>query len=343
MKRAILVAAMAVAATSAFAQNNVTIYGVADAAYQYGSGKNTTFSGIQSGGWSGSRIGFTGSEELGNGLKGIFTLEFGTDLDTGAGLTQARQSFVGVDSVYGTVTAGRQYSPSGAMMGKNSAFEITGATPMSQFTGSTSYGTMGTGDKSRWNNSIAYQSKTYNGFTGRAVYAFGEKDVTKATNNDSSLGFGVSYANGPYNADVIYQTLTNVNQTEGDVREWYFGGGYDFQVVKVVGSYQTLSSDRVVNAGTDSKTWSLGAIVPVSAVGKVRAEYARTSFSDSAVNGSSRGWAIGYTHDLSKRTMLYTSYTHISNDANSLGFGANGVGAAGESNHTVVAGLKHSF
>ena len=62
MKRVILAAALAIAALSAYAQSSVTIYGVADAAYAYGSGDSVdgtkSFSGVQSGGWSGSLLGF---------------------------------------------------------------------------------------------------------------------------------------------------------------------------------------------------------------------------------------------------------------------------------------------
>ena len=95
----------------------------------------------------------------------------------------------------------------------------------------------------------------------------------------------------------------------------------------------------------------MGAIVPVTTNGKVRVEYAQTKFSQSGeqpvaelrTNGSSSGWGVGYTHDLSKRTMLYTNYSYITNDKDSMDFGANGIGARGESNYTITAGIKHTF
>jgi len=367
MKRVILAVVLAIASLAAMAQSNVTIYGVADAAYEYGSGDGTKFSGVQSGALSGSRIGFKGEEDLGNGLKGIFTLEYAVDTDTGTGLTSARQSFVGLGSQFGAVTLGRQYAPSGVAMAKNSAFEVSGATPMNQFLNgkgvglSTLGGTMGTGDVSRWNNSIAYQSPTFAGFTGRAIYGFGESattitganTATAKTTDNGRFGLGGTYVTGPFNVDVIYQTTMNVRSTYpivitqgGDVKEWYVGAGYDFTVVKVVGSYQTLNADATALKGVDSKVWSLGAIVPVSTNGKVRVEYAKTDFTNLLgvdSTGSSNGFGIGYTHDLSKRTTLYTNYTRITNDSSSQAFGANYVGTVGDSNYTVVAGLKHSF
>ena len=315
------------------------------------------------GGWSGSRIGFKGQEDLGNGLKGVFTIEYGTSIDTGDGLNTARQSFVGLDSNYGAVTLGRQYAPSGIYMARNSAFEVTGATGMNQFAGSSRAGiayfgsSMGTGDQSRWSNSIAYQSKDYSGFSGRVIYAFGENDTSPnqggtspdaSTSDDSRFGISGSYVNGPFNIDVIYQGTYGIktlyapfiSARGGDINEYYIGAGYDFKAVKVVGSYQQLNGSDDANYGQDADVWSVGAIYPVTTAGKIRAEYASTSYDR---YGSSDGWSLGYTHDLSKRTMLYTSYSYISNDSDSLPLGANGVGALGESNYTLVAGVKHSF
>lgn len=400
MKKVLVVGAiLAAIASSAQAQSSVTIYGVADAAVQVGNGgggfsqnsktgvrtdvnDNRHFTGVQSGGWSGSRIGFKGEEDLGNKVKAVFTLEYGTDLDTGTGLTQSRQSYVGLSSGdYGTLTLGRQYAPSGVLISKNSAFDISGATPMNQFLNGKSVGlsalggTMGTGEVSRWNNSIAYQSPVFNGFSSRVAYALGETGNTTGftkgvydpasantasaeTTDNGKFGVSGSYANGPLNVDVIYQTVMNVTSTYpkvdtqgSDVQEWYVGGGYDFKFVKVVASYQTLNNKNSAASAIDSKVWSVGAIVPVTTNGKVRVEYAQTKFSQSGeqpvaelrTNGSSSGWGVGYTHDLSKRTMLYTNYSYITNDKDSMDFGANGIGARGESNYTITAGIKHTF
>ena len=81
-KKLIALAVAGLASTAAFAQSNVTIYGIVDAGYVNSSvdraaGGNGNFSGIQSGVWAGSRLGFRGEEGLGNGLKAVFTLEYG--------------------------------------------------------------------------------------------------------------------------------------------------------------------------------------------------------------------------------------------------------------------------
>ena len=393
IKKSLIALALATLGTAAFAQSNVTIYGVADVGYMYAKGNPETgvsgtnsFSGLASGGWSGSRLGFKGEEDLGNGLKAIFQFEYGMNIQQNEAMGALnRQAFVGLDSKYGTFTAGRQYAPSYLIMGRNSANEITGNNPMNQMVGGngaipTLGGTMATNSNSRWNNSVAFQSKTYGGVSGRAIYSFGESgyngnvtggDPTVSTGDNGKLGIGLSYVNGPLNIDGIWQGQRNVRTTYlgatavgqgSDINEFYVGAGYDFNVVKVVGSYQNLKNKNTNLSfnRADAYVWSLGAIVPVSAAGKVRMEYAQVAFnqadntgvpSEFQLDGRSKGFSVGYTHDLSKRTMLYTSIAHMTNDGNSLGLGTgavgsgagDNVGASGQSNNSFLAGVKHSF
>lgn len=67
-------------ATPALAQTSIQIYGIADAGVVWQRGGPTK---IVSGGEDGSRLGFKGTEELGNGYKAIFNLESRVELDTG--------------------------------------------------------------------------------------------------------------------------------------------------------------------------------------------------------------------------------------------------------------------
>ena len=64
-----------------------------------------------------SRLGFKGSEDLGNGLKAIYQIEFGIRSDggqeqvTGDGHTSLRNTFVGLASDWGTFLVGRHDTP----------------------------------------------------------------------------------------------------------------------------------------------------------------------------------------------------------------------------------------
>ncbi|ETN82740.1 hypothetical protein NECAME_17644 [Necator americanus] len=110
---------LAVAASPAFAQSSVTLYGLVDAAVRYQTnaapdGKDLV--GMTVGPETNSRWGLRGTEDLGGGLSAIFRLENQFDAFNGKLSSPnelfGRQSYVGLSSdTYGTLTLGRQYSP----------------------------------------------------------------------------------------------------------------------------------------------------------------------------------------------------------------------------------------
>jgi predicted porin len=84
MKRNILAALIGVCfAAPAFAQSNVTMYGIMDAGVHVMDNGNGTKTKLVSGIADGSRIGFKGTEDLGGGFKAIFNIEARVELDTG--------------------------------------------------------------------------------------------------------------------------------------------------------------------------------------------------------------------------------------------------------------------
>lgn len=85
MNKTLIVAAAAASfATVAHAQSSVTLYGVLDAGIAYQSNvSGKSLWQMHSGGIDQSRFGLRGSEDLGGGLKAIFTLESGFNLGNG--------------------------------------------------------------------------------------------------------------------------------------------------------------------------------------------------------------------------------------------------------------------
>ncbi|MBR8501625.1 porin, partial [Burkholderia cenocepacia] len=114
MNKTLIVAAAAASfATVAHAQSSVTLYGVLDAGITYQSNVASKSLWSMGSGIDQSRFGLRGSEDLGGGLKAIFTLESGFNIGNGRlgnnGGMFNRQAFVGLSSQYGTVTLGKQY------------------------------------------------------------------------------------------------------------------------------------------------------------------------------------------------------------------------------------------
>jgi predicted porin len=378
-KKLIAIAVAGLASGAALAQTNVTMYGVADVGYVYsqgnagiGGGKNK-FSGLAGGGvTAGNRLGFKGEEALGNGLKAVFTLEYGLEMDINAGVgtsgLNARQQFVGLSSNFGTVSLGRQYAPGFNATANNDALEATDMgiqSSLSVYAGNS----ITPNSPARYNNSIAYTSNNLSGFTVSAIYGFGESNLgglsNASTSDNGRFGLGVNYANGPINLDALYQSRQNVTEafptpagTGDDINEWYLGGSWDFKVVKAYASYQALDNKNrgaVFGAygnviADENDIWTVGLTVPVFSNGVVGLSYGKLSVDNrNAPDGDSWGWGAMYTHNLSKRTALYAAYTYFDNDRTGVAVqtqvanGGVGIGALGQSNYTFGTGIRHSF
>jgi len=355
-KKLIALAVASLASGAAFAQTNVTIYGIADAGYVYSSGDpirgvagTNTFSGIVSGILSGSRLGFRGEEALGNGLKAIFTLEYALNIDTNAGLgysgsatgLNSRQQFVGLSSAtLGTVALGRQYAPGYQATANNDP--MGGALVESQSFLSNNAGyTITPNSPARWDNALTYTTPNWSGFSAKAIYSFGETQDTFGTYNDKNVsvtdnsrwGIGANYANGPFNLDVVYQARDNIRPAgtlainSFDTQEWYVGGSFDLKMVKLMGSWQGMNvsnSTRLINnSQVDSQLWQVGAVIPVLSASNIHLGYAQLMMDGNnraviPLTGDSQSATLAWTTALSKRTTFYAGYVWASNDRKSI-------------------------
>ncbi|MCC8396937.1 porin [Paraburkholderia sp. MMS20-SJTR3] len=112
------------AAPHADALSSVTLFGIVDGSLLYTSKTLNATTGQNAGhqysftdsGLSGSRFGMRGVEDLGGGMRTIFMLESGISVANGSlgnsnGNLFGRQAWVGIDSRYGNVKAGLQFSP----------------------------------------------------------------------------------------------------------------------------------------------------------------------------------------------------------------------------------------
>lgn len=206
MKKTCLCVTLVAISGLAHAQSSVTLYGVLDEGLDYVSNaKGKPLVSLVSGEINGARWGLIGKEDLGGGLKAIFQLENGFDLNGGTlgqgGLEFGRMAYVGLSGPYGTVTAGRQYS---------SVVDFVGL----HLTSSESWGgwfSTHPGDLDqlnntfRVNNSIKYMSVNYRGLQFGAMYNLG--GVAGDFNRDSGVGAGFSYESGPLLLGAAYQSL----------------------------------------------------------------------------------------------------------------------------------------
>lgn len=264
-KKFIALAVAGLVSGAAFAQTNVTVYGVVDIGYQYSKSDDLKFSGLADGGLSGSRIGFRATEALGNGLSVLANIELGLKADAFNGtspLTNLRASTVGLSHAnLGTVLLGRKYSPAAEYISKGFSSDVSVVYPSNTLQGE--FATLNTSN--RWDNGIFYTTPNWGGFEVKAAYAFGE--VVKSTTGLSNAGtsvkgdtsdagrFGVAarYNNGPVDVVAMYQMIQKNDSLKTDLTSqslddgnsgWSIGGSYDFKVVKAFASYQKETDKR---------------------------------------------------------------------------------------------------
>lgn len=311
-----------------FAQTSLTLYGLVDAGVVHergGAAGNATklTSGVQ----SGSRLGFKGREDLGGGLAAKFLLESGFNMDSGplgqGGLLFGRQAWVGLGGRWGDLAFGRQYTPHFLLLDQIDPFH-TGLAGNA--------GNLMT-TVPRTNNTVKLATPAWSGFTGELAYGFGEIPGDTAANRQ--WGASIGYTRGPLVLKIAHQRTENPTATD-DARSTLLGGKFDF-------GRAAASLGVGLNRGTgttDNRDYMLGVTVPVG-VGALLASFIRKD-DRSALNADADQWAIGYTHALSRRTNLYTSFSRINNEPGA-GFTTGNASETGSGDKAFNIGVRHAF
>ncbi len=374
----------AVAVLGAFAGSalaaDVQLYGIVDEGLAYshvdldGAADATDKFSMNSGMQSGSRFGFKGTEDLGNGLTVGFVLENGFSADTGADNSTLfdREASLFIEGGFGKLAFGKIGSincgtSSWAQIGVLSAFGTSNWGGYSNQIGSTA-STGGVMD-----NTIAYQTPNFAGFTVFAQYSMGDdgdqKDF-KGSENESSMdryyAIGAKYANGPLTA---YLAVDSINYaTFGTFGDPYaddsltvtLGGNYNFEVAQIFFGAQYFDEvktfgDLVKNVGFASKIkgygLNLSANIPVAGgkimagLGYVDAE-AADSVADNVKTAGNKDnefqryiVSAGYDYPFSKRTDAYVVASYMQD---SVDYGT-ATDDRDPSAFTFVVGLRHKF
>lgn len=264
MQKKLIALAIAGLSSAAFAQSNVTVYGVMDVSQTYikatgGSdfaatspvgaitavdAKNVARLDSNS-----SYVGFKGTEDLGNGLKAVFLIEQGFNADTNNGFTGGRDTYVGVTGGFGTVIAGRLTHPLRSMGLKVELVPgAAGFGTTSSLTG-TIVG-LKTGADDRANNAVAYVSPDFSGFSGTVAYINGENRTntvaTPGLNEENARQYQIAgqYANGPLWAGLGYHKSEDTRTLASSL----FAGAGDKDTAKVVrlaGTYEFPTNTKV--------------------------------------------------------------------------------------------------
>ncbi len=346
--------------------SSVTLWGVVDLGVSHYTMPATTAGGagqsvtkMTSSGLSSDQLGFRGTEDLGGGMSASFWLEGLITPQNGnsAGLGFTRRSTLSLAGNFGELRLGRDYSPTFWNYNVFDPFGTVGAGAGPNVTlAELSSGILGTGNMVRASNGVSYlwgfapngQSAVGSGIYFQGTYALGGKispTTPPAGSSDGNYLAGrLGYANGPVN--VALSLAQEKNQAAGDFTYDNIGGSYNFGPASVSLLY---AEDKNGTAGGNLKykTWELGATIQAGP------GYIPVSFSDGKLNDAigshAQQFAVGYVYNLSKRTALYATYSHINNKTGALAsfYGGNGsssgLAAANGSGNGYDIGVKTSF
>jgi predicted porin len=335
-------------------------------------------------GYNSSRIGFRGTEDLGGGLAASFWLEgsLGNDDGTagqripvgnqnglqapndGAGLVFNRRSTVSLSGNWGEVRLGRDYTPTFWNLTVFDPFGTNGTGTTLLLTGPA--GGLGAAARAlvpvgtrgvivRASNDVGYfLPANLGGIYGQVNGWFGENNQNGAANEDDGRGWGarVGYGSGPFNVAAAYAfthyAATPVNGVaggpSGNFQTWNIGGQWDFGMAKLMGHYSNETREASATSGeAEGKGWLIGTLVPVGA-GEIRASYSTYKIEVAGTEPEAKQFALGYVHNLSKRTALYTTVAWLKNE-NGSAMTLNGatLGAGGNKSTGFDLGIRHSF
>jgi predicted porin len=334
-----LVALAALAATGAFAQSSVTLYGRIDAGLTNqktttstaGVSTNKTvfdLAGAQNT-KTGARLGVTGVEDLGGGLKAGFVIETRVNIDksanTAGGLSQGtfgatRQANINLNGGFGTVVLGTYYNAFDDLryahspnIGGSAGGDLMPLAGIGAVAGATA-----TAISERSENALGYSTPSFGGFKVRASVISrknnGDPQLTAAPAGDKLNGFGLAagYDNGPLSVlgvlGVAKKTTLPAGAQVQKVNDFGFNVKYDFGVAvpyfifeqsKVNGAGSAYVKGRAIEVGAK---FPLGAFTPY-----VTANFTKFSTDVAGAKGKAQGFQIGTNYDISKRTSAYVA------------------------------------
>jgi len=260
-----LIALAAVAASSVALAQNVTISGGMGVAFE----KNGSTDGELKNSDGGNGVNFTGTEDLGGGLKATFRFNPRFSSVTGAtiGTALAQNASVSLSGGFGTLQFGREGMASASGFDAFAAFGEAG-----------NYGWSGKVG-ARTDNIMLYVSPTFGGISVRAAMT-----ANNANAGNEFTYFRASYSAGPLALTVAQEkNPSTVAGTKG-ATDKEFALSYDLGVAKVL----AVSG----KAGTAASESTIGATVPMGAI-TLKAAYK---------NATANVFAIGADYALSKRT-----------------------------------------
>lgn len=287
-----------------------------------------------------SRLGFKGSEDLGNGLKAIYQAEFSVGTDGGQGQGNhgdgwgsQRNTFIGLAGGFGTFLVGRHDTPmkvafygSGNERLGDSIIDLN--TRNNLVPSKTEGAPIGVFSEYRASNAIAYISPNLSGFTAAVAVIPGEDsgvgDADAGNPGRDGIAdhysLGLMYGGGGLKASAGYQMTDPGNAATGapavdKQKTMQLGGSYEFGAFSVGAQYESTDNYAFVD-GDEYTAWALTAKAKFgnNAISAVYTDSELDQDAAGAPTVETTGWGLAAEHNLSKRTKVYAAYAADSRD-----------------------------
>ena len=254
-----------------------------------------------------SRLGIKGSEDLGNGLKTVYKIEFDVDL-AGDGLLTGRNQYLGLAGGFGTVLIGRHDSPM-KMVQPADTFN-DGAADNNMGTG-IGLGINGDNGETRATNVLAYVSPSFSGVKLIAAGSSPTAKDAKNTNVTGGMHLAATYGsakNGLFLSAAMntFGGDTYVATDAKDYNETSFSAQYKTGGLTVNGTIRTFNDGKSADATSEGTTSIVNAAYKMGKL-TIKGKVMQADFADTRDTGTQTAIGLGYS--LGKKTSGYVYTT----------------------------------
>lgn len=324
-----------------------SFYGRVDVFLDYGTGgSGGSRLSLESGGYTGSRVGVKGGRELTPGVQAIYQLEAGYFINNGrigqssGGNTRlfGRQAYVGIEGRLGRLTVGRQYSPYFLQLIGYDALENGYGSP-------TNDGNVPPGP-TRYDNALIYATPDLGGLKASALTALGGQ--TGATRHNA-YGLSLDFSRGPLAIGAGYLYDDHTTALDRSARYLFSGASYKLGRVQLMGGLSEIAYRPDIGTDSDWRSWFAGTRIEVTGSGQLRLVYGEGYSPQAVINNRGRVFSATWIETINQQFKAYLALSrHINYPGSAIA--ASGTAAygyytinPGDNATGIAAGVQYFF
>lgn len=326
-----------------------------------------------------SELGVRASIPLGDGMTGMVQYTTGISSDNANGgasgglFGSAKDSFVAVQfDKIGTVKLGRMTAAARWNSG-TADFSPMGAgvqDDQGMLSGASGQSVVGPQFNTRMDNTIAFESARFHGFSGRVYFSANENksSATVASGSridDKSVSLGLQYVNGPFDLRLSHEVRNDKGVLNGSLdhdtrdRDLRFGMRYALSAQTTLALGYDNMELRDASAAGSAKTmlkkhgWVVGFKHVINKHTIYGGYGAGSDITCATANGAlcngadtgARNAVLAYNYNFNKQMMVEVFGARVANEARGkYDFDSGGIGpAAGAASTVVAAGFRYAF